>query len=96
MGIRSWYELEYAAVVEDSDQILADALTPAAWVLLTSLAAGTLEPAASAPPIMVLRSSYRFPVMRPRATQRSPPQEQGARAGVSLPAPRGRSGNPSV
>jgi len=74
LGIRLWHELEYAAVVEDSDRILADALTPAAWVLLTRLAAGILEPAAQAPPIVLLRSSYRVPVMRPRATQRSPPQ----------------------
>lgn len=73
MGVHSWHQLEYAAVVEDSDQILQDALTPAAWVLLTRLAAGTLEPAAPAPPIMLPRYSYRVPVMRPRATQRSPP-----------------------
>ena len=73
MGIRPCHELEYAAVVEDSDRILADALTPAVWVLLTRLAAGTLEPAVPAPPIMLPRCSYRVPVMRPRATQRSPP-----------------------
>jgi len=74
LGIRLWPDLEYVAVVQDSDRILADALTPAAWVLLARLAAGTLEPAVPAAPIMVPRSSYRVPVMRPRATQRSPPR----------------------
>lgn len=78
LGIRLWPDLEYAAAVEDSDRILADALTPAALVLLTRLAAGILEPAARVPPIVVPRSSYRVPVMRPRATQRSPPRGQGA------------------
>jgi len=74
LGIRPWHDLEYAAVVADSDRILADALTPAAWALLTRLAAGTLGPGLAAAPIVLLRSSYRVPVMRPRATQRSPPQ----------------------
>jgi len=74
LGIRLCRDLEYVAVVEDSDRILADALTPAALVLLTRLAAGILEPAARVPPIVVPRSSYRVPAMRPRATQRSPPQ----------------------
>jgi hypothetical protein len=73
MGIRLWRELEYAAVVEDSDRILSDALTPAAWVLLTRLGACTFEPVVPAPPIMLPRYSYRVPVMRPRATQRAPP-----------------------
>ncbi|MFI5436645.1 hypothetical protein ACHMZP_33400 [Rhodococcus baikonurensis] len=74
LGNWPWHELDYAAVVEDSDRILADALTPAAWVLLARLAAGILEPAARVPPIVVPCSSYQVPVMRPRATQRSPPQ----------------------
>lgn len=74
LGLHSWHELEYAAVVEDSDRILADALTPAAWVLLTRMAGSTLDAGLVAPPIMVPRYSYRVPVMRPRATQRSPPQ----------------------
>ncbi|MGG7105028.1 hypothetical protein BH686_01670 [Rhodococcus erythropolis] len=74
LGIRLGHELEYAAVVEDSDQILADALTPAAWVLLTRIAGCTLDPRLVAPPIMMSRYTYRAPVTRPRATQRSPPQ----------------------
>lgn len=74
LGIRPWRDLDYVAVVEDSDRILADALTPTGWVLLVKHAAGALKPAAPAPPIMVFVSSCRVPVMRPRATQRSPPQ----------------------
>lgn len=74
LGIRLWHDLEYAAVVEDSDRILADALTPAAWVLLTRIAGCTLDPGLVAPLIMMSRYTYRVPVMRPRATQRSPPQ----------------------
>ncbi|EME24527.1 hypothetical protein [Rhodococcus qingshengii] len=74
LGIRLWHELEYAAVVEDSDRILADALTPAAWVLLTRIAGCTLDPGLVAPPIMMSRYTYRAPAMRPQATQRSPPQ----------------------
>jgi hypothetical protein len=73
-GIRPWRDLDYAAVVADSDRILADALTPTGWVLLTRLAAGALKLATPAPPIMLSVSSCRVPVMRPRATQRSPPQ----------------------
>lgn len=74
LDIRLWRDLEYAAVMGDSDRILADALTPAAWVLLTRIAGCTLDPRLVAPPIMVSRYTYRAPVMRPRATQRSPPQ----------------------
>ncbi|OFV73784.1 hypothetical protein [Rhodococcus erythropolis] len=75
LEIRLWHDLEYAAVVRDSDRILADALTPAAWVLLTRITGCTLDPGLAAPPIMLSRYSYRVPVMRPRATQRSPPQD---------------------
>ncbi|MGG7104909.1 hypothetical protein [Rhodococcus sp. 24CO] len=74
LDIRLWHDLEYAAVVRDSDRILADALTPAAWVLLTRIAGCTLDPGLPAPPFMLPRYTYRVPVMRPRATQRSPPQ----------------------
>lgn len=73
MGIHPWHDLEYAAVVGDSDRILADALTPAGWVLLMRIAACTLEPVGPTPPFALPPFSYRVPAMRPRATQRSPP-----------------------
>ena len=79
MGIHPWCELEYAAVVEDSDRILADALTPAAWVLLARLGACTLEPDLPVQGIVLPPFSYQAPVMRPRATQRSPPQRKETR-----------------
>lgn len=75
LEIRLWHDLEYAAVVRDSERILADALTPAAWVLLTRIAGCTLDPGLPARPIMLPRYTYRVSVMRPRATQRSPPQD---------------------
>jgi len=87
LDIRPWHELEYAAVMEDSDRILADALTPAAWVLLTRIAGCTLDPRLVAPPIMVSRYTYRAPVTRPRATQRSPPQGWGRGRVSRCPAP---------
>lgn len=75
LDIRPPHELEYAAVLEDSDRILADALTPAAWVLLTRIEASAFEePVGPTPPMMLPRSTYGAPAMRPRATQRSPPQ----------------------
>ncbi|OQM77988.1 hypothetical protein B0E55_06146 [Rhodococcus sp. 66b] len=75
LDIRLWHDLEYAAVMGDSDRILADALTPAAWVLLTRIEVGAFEgPVGPTPPMMLPRFTYRVPVTRPRATQRSPPQ----------------------